>query len=167
MPLQQAPVKPTDIAVLAISVVVAALRTPHLIAHEQHRRAGRQQFQREKILYLPVAQRLDGRIVSRPLSATVPTQVVIRTVAIVLAVGLVVFVVVRDQIIESKAVMAGYKIDALLGLAFLMTVNVGTAQQPGGHAGHGAVIAPQKTPDIVAESAVPLLPSVAHEASTW
>ena len=131
VPLQQAPVKPTDIAVLAIGIVVAPLGTAHLVAHEQHRRAGRQHLQREKVLDLAVAQRLDRRIVGRSFRAAVPAQIVIRTVAIVLAVGLVVLVVVRDQIIESKAVMAGYEIDALLGLAFLVTVNVRTAQAAG------------------------------------
>ena len=41
MPLQEAPVEPADIRVLAVGVIVAPLGSAHLVAHEQHRRAGR------------------------------------------------------------------------------------------------------------------------------
>ena len=119
---------------------------------------GRQQLQCEEILDLAVAQRLDRRIVGGSLHAAVPAQIVIGTVAVVLAIGLVVLVVVRDQVVEGKAVMAGHEIDALLGFALLVTVNVGAAQDPCGHAGHRAVVASQETPHVVAEPAVPLLP---------
>ena len=61
--------------------------------------------------------------------------------------------------------MAGHEIDALLGFALLVTVNVGAAQDPCGHARYRAVVAFQETSHIVAEPAVPLLPSVADEAS--
>src|SRR5262249_15303039 len=60
--LAQAPVEPADLGVLAIRVVVAALRPAHLVAHQQHGRADGQQVQREKILDLAVAERLDRRI---------------------------------------------------------------------------------------------------------
>jgi hypothetical protein len=41
MPLQEAPVEPADLRVLAEGVIVALLGSAHLVAHEQHRRAGR------------------------------------------------------------------------------------------------------------------------------
>ena len=56
--VREGPVKPADSDVLAISVVVAPLGPAHLVAHEQHRRAGRQ-HEREKILHLTIAQRFD------------------------------------------------------------------------------------------------------------
>ena len=37
--LQQCPVEPVDLVVLAVRIVVPALRPPDLIAHQQHRRA--------------------------------------------------------------------------------------------------------------------------------
>ena len=88
--------------------------------------------QHDEVLDLPVAQRLDRRIVGRPFRAAVPAQVVVRSVAIVLAVGLVVLVVERDQIVEREAVMAGHEVDALLGLAFLVAVDVRAAEQSRG-----------------------------------
>ena len=60
VPLEQAPVEPADLVVLAVGVVVAVLRAAHLVAHEQHRRAGRQQFEHKEVLDLAIAQRLDG-----------------------------------------------------------------------------------------------------------
>ena len=75
------------------------------------------------------------------------------------------FSVVRDEIVEREAVVTGHEIDALLGLALLVAVDVGAAQQPSGHARHRAVVAFQETPDVVAEPAVPFLPGVADEAA--
>ena len=61
--------------------------------------------------------------------------------------------------------MAGHEVDALLGLALLVTVNVGAAEDACGNAGYRAVVAFEETPDVVAEPAIPLLPAVADEAS--
>jgi len=38
VPLQQAPVEPTDVGVVAVRVVIAPLCPTHLVAHKQHRR---------------------------------------------------------------------------------------------------------------------------------
>ena len=35
--LQQGPVQPADLIVLAVCIVVPALAAPHLVAHQQHR----------------------------------------------------------------------------------------------------------------------------------
>jgi hypothetical protein len=48
----------------------------------------------------------------------------------VLAVGLVVLVIVRDQIVEGKAIVAAGEIDALLCLALLVAIEVRTPQEP-------------------------------------
>ena len=39
---QARPVEPTDVVVLAIGIVVAPLRAPHLVAHQEHGHADRQ-----------------------------------------------------------------------------------------------------------------------------
>src|SRR6516164_1631658 len=44
MPLRQVPIEPAEIRVLAVSVVVAPLGSPHLVAHEYHWRPDRQQY---------------------------------------------------------------------------------------------------------------------------
>ena len=38
--LQEAPVEPADIRVLAVRIIIASLGSAHLVTHEQHRRAG-------------------------------------------------------------------------------------------------------------------------------
>ena len=88
----------------------------------------------KKVLYLAIAQLLDGRIVARPFHAAVPASVVVGAVAIVFAVRFVVLLVVGDQIVQREAVVARDEIDALLGFALLVAVDVGTADQPVGEA---------------------------------
>jgi hypothetical protein len=45
MPRQQTPVEPADIGVLTVRIIVAPLGSAHLVAHEQHRCAGRQELE--------------------------------------------------------------------------------------------------------------------------
>ena len=66
----------------------------------------------QQIALVARARRLNRRIVARPLDAVVPGIIVVRTVAIVLAVGLVVLVVVGDEIGEREAVVGDDEIDA-------------------------------------------------------
>ena len=85
----------------------------------------------QEILHLPVAQLLHRRIIGRTFDAAVPASVVVGSVAVVFAVGLVVLLVIGDKIVEREAVVAGYEVDALLGLAFLVPVDLGAAEQAG------------------------------------
>ena len=55
----------------------------------------------------------------------------LRAVAVVFAVGLVVLAVVGDQIVEREAVVAGHEVDALLGLALLVAVDLRAADHAG------------------------------------
>ena len=119
----------------------------------------------EEVLHLAVAQPLDGRVVGRPFDAAVPAAVVVGAVAVVFAVGLVVLVVVGDEVVEREAVVAGDEVDALLGLALLVAVDLGAADQPVGEAPDRARLAAEEVADVVAEAAVPLLPAVADEAA--
>ena len=134
MLLQQRPVEPTGFVVLAVGVVVAALGAPHFVAHHDHRHAQRQQGDGQKVLHLAVAQAFDRGIVGRAFDTAIPASVVVGAIAVVFAVRLVVLLVVGDQVIQGEAVVAGDEVDALLGLALLVPVNVGTAEQPVGQA---------------------------------
>ena len=107
----------------------------------------------------------DGGIVAGALRAAVPARVVVGSVAVLLAVGLVVLAVVGDQVFEREAVVAGDEVDALLGLSLLVPVEVGAAEQPGRHLRYRAAVALPEAADVVAEAAVPLLPGVSDEAS--
>ena len=115
VPFKQRPVEPTGLVVVAVGVVVAALRAPHLVAHQEHRRAHRQQGQRQEVLHLTVAELVDARIFGRPFDAAIPAQIIIGAVAVPFAVTLVVLDVVRDQVVERKPVVTGHEIDAPFG----------------------------------------------------
>src|SRR5262249_8972083 len=84
------PVEPADLVVLAIGVVVAALRPPQLVAAQQHRPSRGEEERGQEVAHLPLAQRDDLRIVGRALDAVVPAAVVVASVPVLLAVRLVV-----------------------------------------------------------------------------
>ena len=78
--LEQAPVEPGDLVVLAIRVVVARLRVAELVAREQHRHALRQEQRGEEVAHLARAQRVHAGVVGRALGAAVRAEVVRVTV---------------------------------------------------------------------------------------
>src|ERR1022692_3825823 len=94
---EQVPIEPTRIIILAISVVVAALTTPHLIAHNKHGHARRQHDGREKVLHLAVTKPFDYGIFCRAFESAVPASVLGAAVAIVLAIVFIVLVVIGDE----------------------------------------------------------------------
>src|SRR5687767_6220670 len=91
------PVEPGEFVVLAVSVVVAELRPPDLVAPKQHRHALREGKRRDEVPLLARSQRVDLRIVRRALDAVVPRAVVVLPAAIG-PIRLVVLVVVRDEV---------------------------------------------------------------------
>ena len=134
--LQERPVEPGGRVVVAVGVVVALLRAPDLVPHQDHGHAQRHQRESQVILHLAVAQPLDLGVLGRAFDAAVPAPVVVGAVAVVLAVRLVVLVVVGDEVVEREAVVAGHEVDALLGLALLVAVDLGAPDQPVRHAPH-------------------------------
>ena len=119
-----------------------------------------------KLLDLAAPQRLDRRVVGRALDAAVPAEVLVVAVAVALAVRLVVLRVVRDEVVEREAVVAGHEVDAGLRLA----VACGR-RCPGCRGSAGMTPGPCRgspltnAADVVAEAAVPLDPAVADEAA--
>src|SRR5262245_26003676 len=98
MRLEEAPIDPTDLIVLTVGVVVAALCAPELIPGQNHRGASGKEKDRRKVAHLPLTQPDDLRGLGRSLAAAIPAQVLITTVGVMLVVGLVVLTVVSDQI---------------------------------------------------------------------
>src|ERR1017187_8404481 len=134
---QQVPVEPTGVVVLAVGVVVAELATPHLIAHDKHGHTTGQHQRCEKVLHLPVAKPLNYGIVRRTFHAAVPASVLPTSVPVVLTVLFVVLVVIRDDIVERKSVLARNEVDALFEFAFLPAINARAAQQTIGSVSDG------------------------------
>src|SRR5574340_504082 len=84
--LGQTPIVPAEVVVLTIGIVVAELRSAHFVSPAQHRHPLRKQEGRQHVPFLPHSQVVDGLILRRPFDAAVPTQVVVVTVLVVLAV---------------------------------------------------------------------------------
>src|SRR5215831_5670289 len=163
--VDQRPIEPGYFVILTEAVIVPALGAAHLVSHQQHRHAGRQQGHSQEVLDLAVAQALDLRVSRWALDAAVPAEIVVRSVAVPLSVLLVVLAVVGNQIIEREAIVAGNKVDALLGFALLLLVDVGAPRQPEGHRTRSAVVAFEKGPHVIAKSPIPFLPAVADKAA--
>ncbi len=118
----------------------------------------RQQERREKIAFLTLAQ-IDDRWLARgSLGAAVPAEIIVSTVLIIFAVGLVMFFVVADQIVQREAVVGGDKIDAGVRLPPALAIKIAAARQAISHAADLAGVALPKTPHGVAVDAVPFRP---------
>src|SRR6185312_16724522 len=98
----------------------------------------------------------DLRIVGGTLHAAVPGPVVRLPVPVVLAVGLVVLLVVRDQIVEGEAVVRRDEVDRRDRSPTGVLVQVRRTGQPGGELTQGRGFAPPEVPDGVPVLAVPL-----------
>ena len=90
------PLKPTDLVVLTIGVVVAILCSTPLVSAAEHRHALGKKQCREKIAALPVAQLVNLRVICRTFDAAIPRLIIIVPVAVVVVVQLVVLFVVAD-----------------------------------------------------------------------
>src|SRR5207244_3504346 len=123
------PVDPGELVVLAVAVVVAALGPPQLVAVQQHRRALREQERGQEVALLAGAQREYHRVVGLALGAAVPGAVVRLAVVVVLAVGLVVLLVVGDEIAQGEAVVGGDEVDRRVGPAAVGLVKVAGARE--------------------------------------
>ena len=88
----------------------------------------RQQQRRQEVALLAGPQRQDLRVVGRALDAAVPGPVVALAVAVVLAVGLVVLLVVGDEVAQREAVVRGDEVDARDRPAAGVLVQVGASR---------------------------------------
>src|SRR4051812_26478023 len=104
----QLPIHPAERIVLAIAVVIALLSAAALVTVREHRGALGQEQRRQQVALLFRTQRSHLGIIRRTFYAAVERQVVVVPVAVFLAVGLVVFTLVGDQIGEREAVVAGH-----------------------------------------------------------
>src|SRR5947208_2533 len=94
--------------------------------------------------------------------AAVPGEVFVHAVAVVFAVGVVVLVVVGDEIPQREAVVAGDKVERVIGHSPRMFVKVGAAADASSESASHAEIAAPEAADVVAESAIPFGPAAAE-----
>jgi hypothetical protein len=152
------PVKPVNLVVLVVGIVVPELGAVHLIPAQQHRDSVGQQQGGQEIALLPTAQPLHRRVLGRSLDAAVPGAVVPESVSVVLAVGLIVLVVIGHQVAQGKAVMGGDEVDRGEWAPAVLPVQVTGARQPGGELGQRGGLPAPEIADPVSVLAVPFGP---------
>ena len=113
----------------------------------------------QEVANLALAQLQDRLILAVALDAGVPGAVVVAAVLVVLPVGVVVLLVVGDEVPEREAVVAGDEVDAGRGSAAVALVEVGGAGQPVGEVADPAGLAAPVVADGVPEAPVPFCPA--------
>ena len=156
------PVDPGGLVVLAVGVVVAALGTPALVARGDHRHAVGQAQGRHHVGRLPTAYGDEGRVVGLALDPVVPRAVVVGAVAVVLAVGLVVLVLVGHEVAQGEAVVGRDEVDGVVGRPPVVGVEVRGAGEPGGDGARPRGVVAPEVADLVAVLVVPLHPRRRH-----
>src|SRR6188474_2113809 len=141
------PLKPTDLIVLTISVVVAVLCSAPLISAAEHRHALGEKQRREKIAALPIAQHVNLRVIGRSFDTAIPRLIIVVTVAVVVVVQLVVFFVVADQIGQCESVMGCDEVHARVRPPAVMFIKIGASGESIRHVTSAAFIAFPKTAD--------------------
>ena len=91
--------------------------------------------------------------------AAIPTVVGVAAVGVIVAVRQVVLLVVRDQIVQREAIVAGHEVDAVIRLARAGQIEVGTSQQARRQRRSHSGVTLHELANVVAKHAVPLRPA--------
>jgi len=159
---KQVPIEPGSLIILVPRVVVTVLGVHELVARTEHRSPVRDHQDREEVFDLLFSQLHNLRwhaLIALP--STVPAQVVVGTIVVIMAVGEVVLVVVRDQIIKAKPVVRSNIVDALrrvVGVIEVVRKQVAATIEPSHEVAHLACVSFDESANVVAELAVPLAP---------
>src|SRR5690606_9497888 len=102
-----------------------------------------------EVLNLLAANLFDERVVGRPFFPVVVTVIVVVPVAVIFSIPLVVFVVVRNQIVERKPIVGGDEVNAVVGVSPRRFVQVAATCQPGGKSSGFSRIASPVLADVV------------------
>ena len=143
---------------MAVGIIVALLRAATLIAGEQHGHALAEKERGQYVANLSGAKRLDIRSLCGAFHTVIIREVVVVAVAVALAVSLVVLLAKADQVAERKAVMRCDKIDAVVGLSAVVSVQVAGTRKTRSEMARLGVVAPPIPSHIVAVASVPLGP---------
>ena len=161
--VDQCPVQPADFVVVAISVIVAVRVR---LTSSPMRNMG---VPSEIIVSVEssspadfgTSPQADRRSGPHP---AIPTPVIVRAISVFFPVGFVVFLVVRNKVVERESVVAGHKVNALFGLAILVTINFRAAKDPIANRPIAAVFTPEKAANIVTKLAVPFFPGYRRQS---
>ena len=127
MLLDKPPIKPTDVVVLTVSIIVAFLRPTNFITTNQHWHTLAKQQRAQHIFDLAGADRIDRFLACWSFSAVIVADVVIVTVAIIFPIGHVVFLFVRHKVVHGETIMARDQVDTTKGWSAIVLVQVTAA----------------------------------------
>ena len=108
---QKSPVQPGNFVILTVTVVISVLGISEFVTGKEHRCSAAAQKHCAGVSYHAVSKLQNLGIVCLTLCAAVPASVVVCSVCIVPAVIFIMLFVIRIKIIQSKAVVAGQKVD--------------------------------------------------------
>ena len=97
-------------------------------------------------------------IIGRAFRAAIPRVVIIIAVPIIFAVRFVVFVVVGNEVVQSKSIVRGNKVDAGVRPLALVLVKIRAAGQAVGKLGHGICISLPIAANAIPVFTVPFRP---------
>src|ERR1017187_7605073 len=151
--LELAPIQPADFVVLIVRIVVSELCVQELVTRPEHRDAVREHEEAEEVfsLFPAKCQNLRWRALVSFVSA-VPTVIRVHTVLIVMTVFPVVFLIVRNQVVERESVVAIDIVDGLEGMIGMLAAvrkQVIAAINATHKVREHPRVAPHKTADIV------------------
>src|SRR5579875_884227 len=73
------------------------------------------------------------------------------------------FLIEREQIVESKSIVTGHEVDALFWGSTLSRVDIRASNQSLLQVDHCVSIGLEETPNIITEAAVPIFPAISTE----
>ncbi len=156
----QSPVKPADVVILAIGVVVTFLRAANFVTADDHRHTLAEQQRTKHVADLSRPNRVDRFLSRGSFCAVVVADVVVVTITIIFTVFGVVFLFVRNQIVHREAVVAGDEIDAAKRWASGVLVQIAAAGKSGREGTQCSAVATPESSHVVAVTAVPLCPAM-------
>ena len=117
---QPLPVQPGNLIILTIRIIISKTGVPEFISCQKHGRSPAAHQSHTGVFHHLKTKGADIRILRFPFHSAVPAPVVVISIRIIPAVGLVMFPVIRIKIPERKTVMAGEEIDGRI-IAFILT----------------------------------------------
>ena len=156
---QTSPVMPARCVILAVGVIVAALRAAHLVAAEQHWHTARDEQSQQEVLDLAFPQSPDHRIGCLAFGAVVFAEVVVCPIPVVFAICFIVLVAIAHQIVQSEPIVAGDEVDAAFWAFARLGVDIGAATDAAGKQTNHPIIATPESPNLISEPVVPFRPT--------
>ena len=118
------PMEPAQRIILAVRIIIALLRTPHLIAHQQHGNTLRQGQHAQKIALLNQSGMQDRELIAGPFHTVITTVIIMTPVTIILTVGVVMLVLIAHQVLKGETIMSSDKIDRCVASILFLKMSV-------------------------------------------